>query len=102
MAIGRLPSSFRLYPLEATITVVFPIAITTTSHESGFYGFFFIPYPSVLAFRKATDIKFFAEIVGAEVFLTCDDAVLRCAQRLLPALRVLDPVAYLTGHEGSR
>jgi hypothetical protein len=42
-----------------------------------------------------------AEIVGAEVFLTCDDAVLRRAQRLMPALRVLDPVAYLTEVEAS-
>ena len=42
-----------------------------------------------------------AEIIGAEVFLTCDDAVLRRAQRLLPALRVLDPVAYLTDVEAN-
>jgi hypothetical protein len=42
-----------------------------------------------------------AEIVEAEVFLTCDDAVLRRAQSLVPALRVLDPVAYLTEVEAN-
>lgn len=36
-----------------------------------------------------------AEAGGAEVFLTCDDVVVRRSQRLGLALRVLNPVAYL-------
>lgn len=36
-----------------------------------------------------------AEAGGADVFLTCDDAVLRRSRRLGLALRVLSPVAYL-------
>jgi hypothetical protein len=36
-----------------------------------------------------------AEGGQAEVFLTCDDAVVRRAPRLRLALRVLNPVAYL-------
>ncbi len=36
-----------------------------------------------------------AEAGGANVLLTCDDVVLRRAQRLGLALRVLNPVAYL-------
>jgi predicted nucleic acid-binding protein len=37
-----------------------------------------------------------AEAAGADIFVTCDDAVLRRARRLSLALRVLNPVAYLT------
>jgi hypothetical protein len=37
-----------------------------------------------------------AEAGGAEIMLTCDDVVLRRAPRLGLALRVLDPVAYLS------
>lgn len=37
-----------------------------------------------------------AEAGGADVLLTCDDVVLRRAQRLALPLRVMDPVAYLT------
>ena len=36
-----------------------------------------------------------AEVGRAEVFLTCDDLVLRRAPRLGLALRVLNPVTYL-------
>jgi predicted nucleic acid-binding protein len=36
-----------------------------------------------------------ADAGGAEVFLTCDDALLRRAQRLGLGLRTLNPVAYL-------
>ena len=37
-----------------------------------------------------------AEAGGAEIMLTCDDVVLRRAPRLGLALRVLNPVAYLS------
>jgi predicted nucleic acid-binding protein len=37
-----------------------------------------------------------AEAGGTEVFLTCDDLVLRRAPRLRLALRILNPVAYLS------
>lgn len=37
-----------------------------------------------------------AEAGGADVLLTCDDVVLRRSQRLGLALRVLNPVAYLS------
>jgi predicted nucleic acid-binding protein len=37
-----------------------------------------------------------AEAGGAEIMLTCDDVVLRRARRLGLALRVLNPVAYLS------
>jgi predicted nucleic acid-binding protein len=37
-----------------------------------------------------------AEAGGAEILLTCDDVVLRRAARLGLALRVLNPVAYLS------
>jgi len=36
-----------------------------------------------------------AEAGGAEVFLTCDDVLLRRSQRLGLGLRILNPVAYL-------
>jgi hypothetical protein len=41
-----------------------------------------------------------AEVGRAEVFLTCDDLVLRRAPRLGLALRVLSPVAYLKEIKG--
>jgi hypothetical protein len=37
-----------------------------------------------------------AVIGGAEVFVTCDDMILRRSSRLAVPLRILDPVAYLS------